>query len=260
MKNLQRVLMLVRIGLTLRSLMAASTRMRRRGPAPKARRELVAARMAAAPQLARARLRALEMPDLGHLDLPELKDLRHLEMPDLRHLEMPDLRHLEMPDLAHLGRHKRRKGRGGALALITADVGRSLGLTRNQKEGDNMKFVLGLATGIAIGAVGAVVYASKSGRDLRLSVDEIRAELAKRDTDAVGARLEARMAALQGQLEEQIAGVKARAASVVEQAGGAAKDDAAAAFEVASDALATAAADAGPAPEPGLEIAPDTAS
>ena len=252
MKNLQRVLMLVRIGLTLRSLMAASTRMRRRGPAPKARRELVAARMAAAPQLARARLRALEMPDLGHLDLPELKDLRHLEMPDLRHLEMPDL--------AHLGRHKRRKGRGGALALITADVGRSLGLTRNQKEGDNMKFVLGLATGIAIGAVGAVVYASKSGRDLRLSVDEIRAELAKRDTDAVGARLEARMAALQGQLEEQIAGVKARAASVVEQAGGAAKDDAAAAFEVASDALATAAADAGPAPEPGLEIAPDTAS
>ena len=60
-----------------------------------------------------------------------------------------------------------------------------------------MRFILGLLTGLVLGAVGAVAYSIQSGRDLRDAVEQIRAELDDRDMDALGARFQAAMTQMQ---------------------------------------------------------------
>jgi gas vesicle protein len=54
-----------------------------------------------------------------------------------------------------------------------------------------VRFFVGLAAGAALGAAGAVVYAARSGRDLRELLGEVRDEVASRDADALGMRLAA---------------------------------------------------------------------
>jgi gas vesicle protein len=80
-----------------------------------------------------------------------------------------------------------------------------------------MKFLTGLLAGIVIGAAGAVLYSVKSGRDLRVALDEVRADFDKRDMDAIGARLEAQFTALTAQLETRIGQVRERASSTPDQ-------------------------------------------
>jgi gas vesicle protein len=74
-----------------------------------------------------------------------------------------------------------------------------------------MKFILGLLTGLVLGAVGTVAYSLQSGRDLREAFDEVRSDLDQRDFEALGTRLEARVSELQTRLEERIAQVRDRA-------------------------------------------------
>jgi gas vesicle protein len=68
-----------------------------------------------------------------------------------------------------------------------------------------MRFIFGLITGIAIGAGAATAAASQSGQDIRGEFERIRADLEKRDFDAVGAHLEERFKDLQVSLEERFA-------------------------------------------------------
>lgn len=77
--------------------------------------------------------------------------------------------------------------------------------------GSDMRFIVWVLVGIVIGAAGAVIYSVKSGRDLREALDDVRADLEKRDMDAFGSRLEARFTAMQAQLEERMGQVKERA-------------------------------------------------
>lgn len=95
-----------------------------------------------------------------------------------------------------------------------------------------MKFILGLLTGLVLGAVGAVAYSIQSGRDLRDAVEQVRAELDDRDLDALGARLEARFGQMQAQLEERISQARAKAGAGIDQASDSAHD----AVDDASDA------------------------
>ena len=100
-----------------------------------------------------------------------------------------------------------------------------------------MKFLVGLFTGLILGAAGAVAYSVKSGRDLRESFEEVRADLNRRDTDALGARLEARVTEIQTRLEERIAQVREHGAGVPVDTGEAAAETA---VEAVSDAAETA--------------------
>ena len=68
-----------------------------------------------------------------------------------------------------------------------------------------MRFILGLITGVAVGAMAATISQSQSGQDIRAEFERIRADLDKRDFDAVGAHLEERFAQLQKNLEERFA-------------------------------------------------------
>ncbi len=76
-----------------------------------------------------------------------------------------------------------------------------------------MKFILGLLTGLVLGAVGTVAYSLQTGRDLREAFEEVRSDLDRRDFDALGSRLEARVSELQTRLEERIAQVRDHAAT-----------------------------------------------
>ena len=80
-----------------------------------------------------------------------------------------------------------------------------------------MKFILGLLTGLVLGAVGTVAYSLQSGRDLREAFDEVRSDLDQRDFEALGTRLEARVAELQTRLEERIAQVRDRAGTTADE-------------------------------------------
>ena len=82
-----------------------------------------------------------------------------------------------------------------------------------------MKFFVGLTTGLVLSAAGAVIYSVKSGRDLREAFEEIRSEMNRRDVDALGARLEARVTEIQAHLEERIAQVRDRGATAAGEAG-----------------------------------------
>lgn len=117
-------------------------------------------------------------------------------------------------------------------------------IRRDRRSGSDMKFIVGVLFGIVIGAAGAVLYSVKSGRDLREALDDIRADLEKRDMDAVGSRLEARFTAMQSQLEERIGQVRERAAGgtdvSIETAGEAVSDAASEAVDAVTDTVAEA--------------------
>ncbi len=92
-----------------------------------------------------------------------------------------------------------------------------------------VRFFVGLAAGAAIGAAGAVVYAARSGRDLREVLGEVRDEVAARDADALGMRLaagasqlEAGLARLNERLDAAIAETRAELAATSDATAGAA--------------------------------------
>ena len=112
------------------------------------------------------------------------------------------------------------------------------------------RFMIGLATGVAIGVAAATISQGQTGQDLRVEFDRIRNDLQEGNYDAIGAHLEERFKELQANLEERFAEVEEAA----EEAGEAAKDDANAAEAAAGDAV-EAAADAVEAAEDAVEEA-----
>lgn len=90
------------------------------------------------------------------------------------------------------------------------------------------RFVIGLVSGIAIGAAAASLSQGSSGQDLRAEFERIRGDLQERNFEALGAHLEERFKELQANLE-------ARFAEVEEAVEEAANEAAAAADEAAED-------------------------
>jgi len=68
-----------------------------------------------------------------------------------------------------------------------------------------MRFIIGFAAGIAVGAAAAVISRGQSGQDIRGEFDRIRGDIQQRDFDALGAHLEERFKELQTSLEERFA-------------------------------------------------------
>jgi gas vesicle protein len=68
-----------------------------------------------------------------------------------------------------------------------------------------MRFILGMITGVVVGAATATYAASQQGQDLRGEFDRIRADIQQRDFDALGVHLEDRFKELQTNLEERFA-------------------------------------------------------
>jgi gas vesicle protein len=113
-----------------------------------------------------------------------------------------------------------------------------------------MKFLVGLATGIVLGAAGAVAYSIKTGTDLRESLEGVRADLEKRDLDALSARFESGLSELQAVMDERLNQIKASTASAIEEANRAIEDGRAAVASAAGDSangVADMAAEAGDA-------------
>ena len=115
-----------------------------------------------------------------------------------------------------------------------------------------MKFILGLLTGLVLGAVAAVMYSVQTGRDLREEFEGVRSDLSRRDLDALGARLESRVTELQAVLETRMSEVRERASSAMHEAdvtadaaAAAAAAEAAASVEAAAEAANAAADQAG---------------
>ena len=117
-----------------------------------------------------------------------------------------------------------------------------------------IRFVLGLVSGIAIGAAAANLSQSQSGQDIRAEFDRIRNDLQERNFDAVGTHLEERFKELQANLEERFAEVQEAAAGAAEEAADDAAEEAAdqseavvEAAEQAEEAAEEATAEAMPA-------------
>jgi gas vesicle protein len=152
--------------------------------------------------------------------------------------------------------------------LLDAVMSRPAGNARTIPGGIlDMKFVLGLLTGLVLGAVGAVLYSVRTGRDLREAVDQVRSDLDNRDLDALGARLEARFTQMQAQLERSIGQAREKATAAVgqasdaahsaaEQASGGATEGADRAVDAATDGASKAA----DAVKKGVDKAVDAAS
>lgn len=162
----------------------------------------------------------------------------------------------------------RRAGRRPLPLLLGFVTSRPVGRARTVLGGIiDMKFVLGLLTGLVLGAVGAILYSVQTGRDLREAVDQVRSDLDNRDLDALGSRLEARFGLMQAQLEEKIGQAREKATSAVgqasdaahsaaEQASGAATEGADRAVDAATDGASKAA----DAVKKGVDKAVDAAS
>jgi gas vesicle protein len=105
-----------------------------------------------------------------------------------------------------------------------------------------VKFIVGLLTGLVLGAVAAVAYSVQTGRDLREEYAGVRSDLSRGDLDALGSRLESRVTEMQALLETRIGEVRERASSVMQEAGVAVGAAAEAAAETA-EATAGEAAD-----------------
>lgn len=88
------------------------------------------------------------------------------------------------------------------------------------------RFILGLATGVAIGVAAATVSQGQSGQDLRSEFERIRSDIQQRDFDALGAHLEERFKDLQATLETRFAEVQEAAADVANEAVEEAKEEA----------------------------------
>ena len=126
-----------------------------------------------------------------------------------------------------------------------------------------MKFIVGLATGIVLGAAGAVAYSVKSGQDLRELYQGVRSDIEKGDLDALGARFESGIADLQAQMEERINQVKATAATAIDDANKAvdeARAQAASTADRSGNGFAHAADTAADAAESAVATASDAAS
>lgn len=67
------------------------------------------------------------------------------------------------------------------------------------------RFILGLISGIAIGAAAANLSQGQSGHDLRAELDRIRSDLQQGNFDELGAHLEERFKELQSYLEARFA-------------------------------------------------------
>jgi gas vesicle protein len=102
-----------------------------------------------------------------------------------------------------------------------------------------VKFIVGLLAGVVLGMVGAVVYAGRSGQDLRETYAKVRSDLEKRDLDELGARLEARFAEVQATVEARIGEAREKAAAAAEEAATAVDE----ATDSAGDAAQKVAAD-----------------
>ena len=94
------------------------------------------------------------------------------------------------------------------------------------------RFIIGLVTGVAIGAAAASMSQGQSGQDLRAEFDRFRNDLQQGDFDAFSARLESRLKELQTSLEARFTEFQA----AVEDAEEAAEDAEEAAEEAAEDA------------------------
>ncbi len=104
-----------------------------------------------------------------------------------------------------------------------------------RKGGVMFRFIIGLVTGVAIGAAAASVSQGKSGQEIRAEFDRIRADLQQGDFDALGAHLEERFKELQANLEARFAEVEEMAEEAAEAAEDAA-DEALRAEEEAKEA------------------------
>jgi gas vesicle protein len=87
-----------------------------------------------------------------------------------------------------------------------------------------MSFIVGLLSGLLVGAAGAVLYTVQTGRDLRQEFDQVRTEIQQRDFDALGKHLEERFKELQTGLEERLAQARESATQAAESAGDAAAE------------------------------------
>jgi gas vesicle protein len=81
-----------------------------------------------------------------------------------------------------------------------------------------MRFILGAVAGFAAGMAASTLSSGKLGRELRDELEGIRADLEKRDFEAVGSRLEARFKDLQSSFEQRMAEAGDAAAGVAEDA------------------------------------------
>ncbi len=81
-----------------------------------------------------------------------------------------------------------------------------------------MRFIIGAVAGFAVGMAASTMSSGKLGRELRDELEGIRADLEKRDFDAVGTRLEARFKDLQSSLEQRLAQAGDAATDVAEDA------------------------------------------
>ena len=108
-----------------------------------------------------------------------------------------------------------------------------------------MGFIVGLLSGVVIGAAGAVYYSVQTGRDLREVADQlsaqVRAELANRDLDELATRIETRVSQLQSQVEEAIGQARSTAAGSNNGAAAEATTAAANAADAAGEAVDDAA-------------------
>ena len=81
-----------------------------------------------------------------------------------------------------------------------------------------LRFINGLASGVAIGVAAAQASQGQSGQDLRGEFERIRSDLQQRDFDALGAHLEERFKELQASLESRFAEVEEAAEEAVDEA------------------------------------------
>ena len=130
-----------------------------------------------------------------------------------------------------------------------------------------MKFIVGLASGIVLGAAGAVAYSLRTGQDLREVYKGVRSDIEKGDLDALGSRLESGFAELQAVVEERMNQVKASTAAAIDEANRtiveARAQAAAAADQASSDAAAATddiASSTGSAASDAADAAADAAS
>jgi gas vesicle protein len=98
------------------------------------------------------------------------------------------------------------------------------------------RFIIGLVTGVAIGAAAASMSQGQSGQDLRAEFDRFRNDLQQGDFDAFSARLESRLKELQSSLEARFTEFQAAVEEAAEEAEDAAEEAEDAAEEAAEDA------------------------
>jgi gas vesicle protein len=90
--------------------------------------------------------------------------------------------------------------------------------------GSSMGFIMGLLTGLVVGAIGAVFYSIQTGRDLRDEFEQVRTQVQKRDFDALANLVDQRFRELQTGIDERIAQVRDAASKATNEAQSAAED------------------------------------